>query len=282
MKKKYNQDLKQIDAAWKKLEPLLEGGIETANKKKLFLSGSKFLAAAAVFVLVTTIGILFIKDYRSMLVYSTKYGETSKVILPDSSVILLNGNTSLSYRKHWSDTGDREVTINGEAYFSIKHTKTNQKFFVRMDDHSSVEVLGTEFNVSKRKEETMVVLNSGKIKFHMNSDEKGSGIVTMKPGDLVAFQSQKRTYTKKVVDPEIYSSWKSSRLVFEKTKLKDVLRLLHDTYGLTIIVEKPALLNMRISGSAPTQNIDQLITGLSEIFHLDFKKNGDTLMVTSN
>jgi ferric-dicitrate binding protein FerR (iron transport regulator) len=152
-----------------------------------------------------------------------------------------------------------------------------------MNDHSSVQVLGTEFNVSKRKEETRVVLNSGKIALRMETaDPAREKVITMKPGDLVEYQSARYTYVKKVVDPEMYSSWKSSRLIFEKTRLKEVLQQLHNTYGLNIQVEKPELMNMSVSGSAPTQNIDLLIKGLSEIFHLELIRKGDTLIVTSN
>lgn len=283
MKKKYKNDLERIDAAWEKLEPLLEEDIQIQPERKHILFSPKLLAAAAVLLLVAAAGILFLKDYNRMLNYSTKYGETARIVLPDSSVVLLNGNTRLSFPKHWPSRGDREVNIDGEAYFSVKHTKTDQKFFVRMNDHSSVQVLGTEFNVSKRKEETRVVLSSGKIALRMETPNPGQEkVITMKPGDLVEYQTAKHTYTRKVVDPEMYSSWKSSTLVFEKTTLKEVLQQLHNTYGLNIQVEKPELMNMSVSGSAPTQNIDLLIKGLSEIFHLELIRKGDTLIVTSN
>lgn len=284
MKKKYNSDLEQIDAAWNKLEPLLDDDLAMEKKRwPGMVFKLKNLAAAAVLLMVAATGILFMRDYRSSLTYSTKYGQTTRVVLPDSSVVFLNGNSRLSFAKHWAGSGDREVNIDGEAYFSVKHTKTHQRFFVRMDDGSSVQVLGTEFNVSKRRSDTRVVLSSGKIEFQMKA--KGgtnSGVVKMKPGDLVEYQSQKHTYTKKIVDPEVYTSWKSARLIFEKTQLREVLTQIQDTYGLKIKVQKPELLDMSVSGSAPTQNIDLLIKGLSEIFHLDLTKKGDTLIVTKN
>jgi transmembrane sensor len=280
MMKKYNSEKEQIDAAWNKLEPLLEENTPVQVKLRSFISNKKIMAAAAVLLIVTTA--LLFKEYNSSTVYTTKYGETTRIVLPDSSVIFLNGNSRLSFRKNWPVSGDREVKISGEAYFSVRHTKTDQKFFVRMDEGLSVEVLGTQFNVSNRKTETNVVLSSGKIRFHMDevkADETDT--VTMKPGDLVAYKSTSKTYIKRAVDPEIYSSWKSSRLVFDKTELKDVLLTIQNTYGLHIKVESPELLHMRVSGSAPTQNIDLLISGLSEIFHLDLIRKGDTLTVKS-
>ncbi|SHG01749.1 FecR family protein [Pedobacter caeni] len=281
MKKKvFNNDLERIDAAWEKLEPMLgEDQPATIKLKPWF---NRKLAAAAILILATTIGLWFMTQQNGELQYVTKYGETARIVLPDSSVVFLNGNSKLSYQKNWSGKGDREVKVDGEAYFSVKHTHSNQKFFVRMADSLSVEVLGTEFNISKRNNETRVVLNSGKIDFHMDrmKDEK-SGVIQMKPGDLVEYQSKAQAYTKRKVDPAVYSSWKSSRLVFEKTTLKEVLKTLKDTYGLHIEVQDPSLLNKSVSGSAPTKNIDILIKGLSEIFNINFIKKGDTLIVTT-
>jgi len=281
MTKKYKTELEQVDAAWNKLEPMLEENTPARGRLRMLFSSHKFIAAAAILIVITTLGLL-LKDYNSDIIYNTKYGETARITLPDHSVIFLNGNTRLSYPKNWPERGDREVKIKGEAYFSIKHTKTDQKFFVRMDGGMSVEVLGTQFNVSNRKQQTNVVLSSGKIRFHMDeSSNTPNDTVTMKPGELVAYQPGSSTYTKKAVDPTIYSSWKSSRLEFDKTELQDVLLTLQNTYGLKIKVEKPELMHMRVSGSAPTQNIDLLIKGLSEIFHLELTKKGDTLIVTT-
>jgi len=280
MKKRYNSEKEQIDAAWNKLEPLLEDGSPLVKKLSSMSFNKKMIAAAAVILMIVT-SALFFKEYYTSTVYTTKYGETTRIVLPDSSVVFLNGNSRLSFRKSWPARGNREVKINGEAYFAIKHTKTDQKFFVRMDEGLSVEVLGTQFNVSNRKTETNVVLNSGMIRFHMDENKADEADVTMKPGELIAYQSKSKTYIKKAVDPEIYSAWKSSRLVFDKTELKDVLLTIQNTYGLHIKVENPELLHMRVSGSAPTQNIDLLINGLSEIFHLELTRKGDTLTVKS-
>lgn len=150
-----------------------------------------------------------------------------------------------------------------------------------MPDQLSVEVLGTEFNISARNHDTRVVLNSGKIDFRMEGQDHKTNIIQMKPGDLVEYQSKEKSYTKRIVDPTIYSSWKTDRLVFDKTPLKEVLNTLHNTYGLEILLEDPKMLDMNLSGSAPTTNINTLIRALSETFNINFTKKGDTLIVTN-
>lgn len=279
-KKTYKNDLERIDAAWEKLAPMLDEPATPVRKLKPWFN-KQIIAAAAMLILMTTIGVWFLKEQNAEVQYLTKYGQTLRVVLPDSSVVTLNGNSQLSYRKNWDNTGDREVKVDGEAYFSVKHTRSHQKFFVRMPDQLSVEVLGTEFNISSRNHDTRVVLNSGKIDFRMEGQDHKTNIIQMKPGDLVEYQSKEKSYTKRIVDPAIYSSWKTDRLVFDKTPLKEVLNTLHNTYGLEILVEDPKMLDMNLSGSAPTTNINTLIHALSETFNINFTKKGDTLIVTN-
>ena len=274
--KKYKTDLERIDAAWKKLEPFLE---EEKKPKMLTL---KRLSIAASLFLMMALGVVFWQGRYGQNGYATGYGQTARVVLPDGSVVTLNGNSRLKVPKYWPAKGDREVQVEGEAYFSIQHTTTHQKFFVRMENSTSVEVLGTEFNVSNRAAETEVVLSSGRIAMHLPS-RKGTQehVVEMKPGDLVLYRKSDRYYNKKAVNPAHYTSWKSSKLLFEDTQLKEVLDILKDTYGMKIIVDDPAILKRTISGSAPTKNVDLLIGALSEILDLTFTKKGNTLMITS-
>ncbi len=278
MKKEVNQsDLAKIDAAWKKLEPLLD------EKPKGFFnlkpSAIKALVSAAVVILVSTVALLIFRAKNKEIQLVTKYGQTLKVILPDGSTVFLNGNSRLSYISNWDNTSNREVEIDGEAYFSVKHTKNHQKFFVRMSDNLSIEVLGTEFNVTKRDKNTRVVLNSGKIDFHMDNLKTGNDVVAMKPGDLIEYQDKNQSYTKKQVDPATYSSWKNNRIIFNKTKIVDVLQNLQYTYGLKIKVEDEKMLGMLVSGSAPTNNIQALVDALSETFNVNFILKGDSILL---
>jgi ferric-dicitrate binding protein FerR (iron transport regulator) len=273
------EDLERIDRAWDKLEPLLEE--QSSPKLFQFISNSKLYAIAAMLLLVTSSSILFNSIYFKEVIYITKFGETRKLILPDQSVVYLNGNSKLSFNKHWMSFQDREVKVEGEAFFSVQHTENNQKFFVRMTNHSSVEVLGTEFNIQNRDNDTKVSLNSGKIKFHINDNQDNNEkTIVMKPGEFVEYESSSNSLTKKMVEPENHSSWKNSKLLFEKTELKEIINLIKNTYGLNIKVNDPELLKMKVSGSAPSHNIDILVKGLSEIFELNLIVKGDSLFVS--
>lgn len=272
-----NSDLERINTAWGKLEPLLD-----QTPKQIFILKPLFIkifTSAAVIFLITTIALLNFRTNKEKIHFSTKYGQTLRISLPDSSIVFLNGNSKLSYINNWDNHSDREVKIEGEAYFSVKHTKNNQKFFVKMADNLSIEVLGTEFNITKRDNNTRVVLNSGKIDFHIDNLKNGNDVIEMKPGDLIEYQSKSKSYIQEKVDPTVYSSWKNNRIVFNNTKLIEVLENLKYTHGIKVDIRDEKILNKEVSGSAPTTNINILIAALSETFNVNFILKGDTIQL---
>src|SRR5690606_17847152 len=104
---------------------------------------------AAVFIgIILFTGLAYMFLHNNQVIHSTAYGQILHVTLPDSSKVILNGNTSLSYDGHWVGDDSREVYLEGEAFFSVVHTHHNLKFIVNTSSQMRVEVLGTEFNVS--------------------------------------------------------------------------------------------------------------------------------------
>ncbi|RUA15810.1 MAG: hypothetical protein DSY83_06920, partial [Flavobacteriia bacterium] len=79
--------------------------------------------------------------------YTTGIGEKESVLLADGSLIELNANSSLSYKRFgWEE--DRAVDFEGEAFFDIRSGKD---FEVRTSK-GTISVLGTKFNVKDRKD----------------------------------------------------------------------------------------------------------------------------------
>lgn len=75
---------------------------------------------------------------------ATTAGEHQRIVLPDSSVVYLNGNSTLSYPQKFSGV-QRTVRLAGEAFFDVSHNP-QQPFFVVGKDFTT-KVLGTAFNV---------------------------------------------------------------------------------------------------------------------------------------
>jgi transmembrane sensor len=195
--------------------------------------------------------------------YHTAFGETKIIVLPDSSTVTLNSNSTLKFPDDWESRSAREVWIEGEGFFSVVHKNNNQPFKVHTDDGLAVEVLGTTFDVYHRIEETKVVLNTGKIRLSVAHDSKK---IIMKPGDMIEYK--RKTYSKRTVNPTNYSAWTEKKLVLDHTSLRDMVQLLKDNYGLDVSVKSEVLLNQTVSGSMPLAHGASMVEQIALAFQL--------------
>jgi transmembrane sensor len=197
--------------------------------------------------------------------YHTAYGETKTIVLPDSSTVILNSNSTLRFPSHWEEQPVRELWLQGEAYFSVIHKRDHQPFKVYTGEGVAVEVLGTTFNVYHRTEETKVVLNTGKVMLHLPEKSATQDIV-MKPGDLVEYKQ--KSFSRRMVNPATYTAWTEKKLVLDHTSLRDIVDMLRDNYGIEVAVETESLLNQTVSGSMPLADVENLVNQIAQTFQL--------------
>ncbi|QHT69994.1 DUF4974 domain-containing protein [Rhodocytophaga rosea] len=251
------------------------------NRVNRFFNQYRKMAAAVIFLLAAAA--LFVTLYSLPEKHTTAFGETKTIILPDNSVVTLNANSTLKYSTDWDKKELREVWLEGEAYFHVQKqparvpSQTGTKFIVHtglMD----VEVLGTEFNVSTRRGKAQVVLNSGKVK--LNSDIAGkSSTIFMEPGELVELSESHASFTKRVVNPQNFSAWKNKKLIFDKTPITEIAKILEDTYGWKVTIANDQLASMTFTSTISIEKPEVLLQLLSESFHVNITKKGDQVTI---
>ncbi len=221
--------------------------------------------------------ILFTYNFynKRVIFRSTGYGETARIILPDSSAITLNGNSEIEYPSHWDNDQSRKIKLRGEAFFAVKHKLNNQKFIVETADTIQIEVLGTEFNISDRKQHIEVVLLSGKIRLNVQHQLGPNDSLILKPGESVYIHPNNSLVHRKHIDPAVAVSWTSDKLLFDNTPVREICERLKDTYGYKIKSSDQSVLDQRVTGSVPNQNIDQVLSGLEAILAVKFTKEAN-------
>ncbi|QEC51383.1 FecR family protein [Anseongella ginsenosidimutans] len=187
---KFEDDLndKDVQDQWRRLQAAIEKKQAAGEQpvrairpgwKTSWKTGWKRSAGiAASLALLLAVSIWLIHEPSSRILYSTGYGEQKHITLPDSSRVVLNSNSSLSFDNNWQPQEPRSVELSGEAFFSVVHTGNNQRFIVNTPEGMEVQVLGTEFNVYDRRGIQRVVLNSGSVRLEYKDREA----VSMAPG----------------------------------------------------------------------------------------------------
>ncbi|HEV2833161.1 MAG TPA: FecR family protein, partial [Hanamia sp.] len=89
-----------------------------------------FRKIAAVLTGILLIGsLVFYYNWKhAKITISTRYGEIKTLMLPDSTEIILNAHSSVTFLKHWPDDRPREVTLQGEAFFKVNHLNKNEQY----------------------------------------------------------------------------------------------------------------------------------------------------------
>lgn len=256
-------------------------------QKKMDIRPSRFRPSARVWrVAATFTGILVIASFlvfyflkpTGMTTHTTDYGKMTTIELPDSSTVVMNGNSSIRYQDIWEEGALREVWLEGEAYFIVRHLENNTQFKV-YTDNLSIEVLGTEFNVTNRRGNTQVTLNTGSIRLDAPTKVPGKLVnIIMKPGEQ-ALLTRDQEFELKVVNPELYTSWKDHELIFEKTPLWQVGQIIEDTYGVNVQFKDSSLQAVEITGSLPNNDLHVLTGMLSEILHVQITRKEDAIYI---
>ena len=216
----------------------------------------------------------YFKGGKTDQLVTTRYGEIKKLLLPDSSFITLNANSTIRYGDQWHGKNRREVWIDGEAFFTVKHTSRDQQFIVHTNA-TDIEVLGTEFNVMERDEKVTISLNSGRIKLTLAGNSKSA---FMMPGDIVEVDAG--SFHKSAGKAEDQSVWKENRLIFDDAPLSEILIRLRHIYGWEFTNLSDELSKERLTGELETKNEQELIKTLEKALRIEVSKEGNTVYIS--
>ncbi len=269
----------QADRVWTRVNDTIKEESASEETPTLTVSWRRYWAVAASIVVLSVVGYQFFNATKTaqLLKVETVYGESKTVKLPDGSVVMLNGNSTIEYQADMEAQALRVVSLNGQAFFSVKHTQNNQKFVVKINEQTQVEVLGTEFEVTDRAEGVRIILKSGKVKVDFNDDGKNPSHLMMKPGDLL--EINKKKIEKISVNADSYTSWTTGKLRLDNTPLSEIVKTLTHNYGLTVVVKDPQILSEKVSGTMPNPNVESLIKHIEIVFNVSAKLKGKEVTI---
>jgi len=233
-------------------------------------------ASAAVIAGLLILSIYYFPDLNRVK-YETEYAESRNILLPDGSQVTLNARSTLRMNKNWKAGETREVWLDGEGFFSVIHTRENSKFIVHARD-INVEVLGTEFNLQRRRERTKVILHSGKVQL-TEVDKKLAAPIIMKPGDIVEYNDLSHSLVRKRADTEMYSVLKDGKMIFNNADFNEIQQVLEDNYGLKVTMINLDLKGKQFNGVFPVNNLQILLTALGKAYDISIEVNDKEIKI---
>ncbi|MBQ7439946.1 MAG: FecR domain-containing protein [Prevotella sp.] len=218
---------------------------------------------------------------------TTRHDKEFWVTLDDGSLVHLNYNTRLIYPEKFG-RGDRNVILEGEAYFMVAKDKS-RPFVVHTPD-GAIRVHGTEFNVNTRindngndnvndnvnggRYRTEVVLVKGSISV---TPAKGKEQM-MKPGEQCKITNTQCVIEN--VDVAPYVAWNTGTFVFDNCPLETAMKVLSHWYGFEVVYLNEAIKKERITGDFDRYvKPDQLLDAISKSSGLTMRKENKTIFI---
>lgn len=192
----------------------------------------------------------------AMLTRLTERGQKVTLRLPDGTVVKLNSRSQLVFPEKFSG-GSRQVSLQGEAYFEVVHNPSSP--FIVKTAQSSVQVLGTSFNVNEKSAEgTEVTLVSGKVEVSASNLNP----ISLKPNQQAIIRPDKGVIDTAAVDVSKFVEWTDDVLRFEQMPMKEVVSRLEDWYGTEIVIKGKEIEGCRITARYDSESLENVLKSL--------------------
>lgn len=260
-------------------------------------------AAIACLVVGGTVALLAVRDP----VYSTSPGERRSVTLDDGSLVDLNARSKV--RVSWSRSSRQLELIEGEALFDV--AKDPERPFVVRAGTTYVRAIGTQFDVHRKQTDTTVTVIEGRVAVYVQpsaavasgeSPSVGSEALTDRyrikretegfvargqaSSAVLVSAGQQLTITgvlagnPQVADSIAAAAWVQRRLIFEDSRLGDVLQEFNRHNKRQLVIDDDALNDLRISGVYSSTDPGSLLRFLSAQPGIRVIESSDRVVIT--
>lgn len=202
-------------------------------------------------------------------------GGEYELILPDGTHVWINSDSELSFPARFDST-KREVSLSGEAYFSVRKDK-KRPFTVKVGQNVEVKVLGTQFNLQAYPDAQTIetTLCEGSVNV---SDGKQK--VTLTPSQQAVYSKVTMNITTRKVDVRLYSAWKEGLFVFENKPLEEIMTTLSRWYNINVFYANQALKTYHFTGDLERYgDFRKTLSMIEKATSIRFKINGNNITV---
>jgi ferric-dicitrate binding protein FerR (iron transport regulator) len=261
------------NAAWERFKQRTEAYEQRPKVIPLTARRTIWMRAAAILLLICS-GLLVYNliSNRSPEMLVVNSGNSTLVqTLPDGSEVTLNKNSSLTYPERFTKE-NRSVELEGEAFFNV--TPDKSKPFVIHASDVAVQVVGTSFNVKSTEVKTEVIVETGVVEV-----SKRLNSVRVNPNEKAYVLKDADAPVKEANKDELYNYYRTKELVCNGTPLWRLVEVLNEVYATNIVIESERAKNLPITTTFSNQNLDTILTIISETLNVSVEKAGDAILI---
>ena len=214
--------------------------------------------AAAILICIVSYTLLSRSD-NNMISVTADAGIT-RHFLPDSTLAILSKGSTLEYDSDNYGKKSREVNMSGKVFFSVH--RNEQSPFTAIAMYAQVKVLGTEFEIDERMQDTLtnVYVKSGKVMF------KGIILTKDMSGTLKHGNEMPEITNAAFPNP---SAWATGKFVYKNTPIDAVMKELSIYYGTSLYASEHF---KTITAEFRTDSLDEIISLIEKTLDIKISK----------
>jgi transmembrane sensor len=280
------------------LSRLAEPHLSAPARKRGALWARRYALAASIAIVCLTAGLLAWLALQRYPTYATDIGERRTVTLADGSTIDLNARSKVRVK---FSKAERDVElVDGQALFEV--AKDQARPFIVRSGAAVVRAVGTQFDVNRKRSGTTVTVIEGRVAVYSSNpnppaipsppvtEEKvaakltgevssGTPAVFVSAGEQVTIADHQVAQPKRA-DVVATTAWTQHRLVFDGSRLSDVVDEFNRYNTRQIVIDDRQLEDFHISGVYSSTDPASLIRFLREQQGIEVFETDEGVRVT--
>jgi ferric-dicitrate binding protein FerR (iron transport regulator) len=188
--------------------------------------------------------------------------ENRLIQLPDGSTVIVSPGSKLNYPSSFDGLANREVYLDGQAYFDVKHNPS--KPFIIYTGNLKTVVLGTAFEINAWSDESdiRVTVSRGKVKIQ---DENNRVLKIISPNQQITYNTLNENIIQKEVNLPEYLAWKDHDLLLSDVTISEASALLEDRFQVKILIGDDHLKSKRFTTTVlKGERIETILNSITE------------------
>jgi transmembrane sensor len=276
-----SSDRHSTQANWKQVVNKVRAGytvpdyielVSQVAERKVGISILWRVAAMVILFLGITFLLRNIVFDREQLVSGKDMENSEPYQLVDGSVVYLRGDSEIRLPRGFGSR-NRKITLKGEAFFDV--VPNNELPFTISANNLTTRVVGTSFNVfSDPAGKVQVTVVTGIVEFFSGK----SNVFEIRSGEQGTYDPDNEGIVKSEINDPNFQAWKTGVIIFRGTPLDEVLGLLGQIYGKTIVFGKEMTRMPTITTTFDNQPMEAVLEELNLLLNTKTESRNDTII----
>ena len=231
----------------------------------------KGITAAAILLIICSTGLYFLnqspKQKNNVISRSTLINKNRLLRLPDGSTVIVSPGSKLNYPSSFEGLAKREVYLEGQAYFDIKHISS--KPFIIHTGQFKTTVLGTAFNIKAYPTDAYITVTVTRGKVKVGNQHKTLNVIM--PNQQITYNKWKADIIQETVDTHAYLALKEQDLLMDNVTVAEAAELLEARFKVSILINDELIRTKRFTTTfLKSESLKQILKSICEFNEVDY------------